>query len=458
MSQFQALTLGAEKGDCFLINEDALVHDGGTGPVLTNTASGQQVCKFDDQEELITTSGQSSCVVSVNAEHNFLAFALSGSPNRLQLAFLNSAPKFVAIQQQQLAASCAYSSVALSTDGNHLLAFCGPAQPYLELWSLSPLQSLLAVDTGPQDHGVVPLKSRPGSSWACDSPLTAEPLLKKDGSILDKPKAVIGTSSGHVLLVSISNQSEGQPIQSEPGNTATPSDMFSAHNLSEAVPNSTAALAITALPEQHAATITSAQLSPDGRSLATISAGDGAVFVWDTLPGSMADLYVAAKATIAGASCAAWLPGKRLLVGSSSHQLVMLAPSASGVMGDPWSQQPLCRLQSAPLALLSGLDPALASTSSPLPLYAALQDKSVHKYQLNMSALTLPSKTKAMPLLSPQRGFPMQKTCSGLLLSAAGKLLAAASDGCCYVLDAESLQQEARHPLHPSQRGKLLTL
>lgn len=46
MSQFQALTLGAEKGDCFLINEDALVHDGGTGPVLTNTASGQQVCFF----------------------------------------------------------------------------------------------------------------------------------------------------------------------------------------------------------------------------------------------------------------------------------------------------------------------------------------------------------------------------------------------------------------------------
>lgn len=116
-----------------------------------------QVCKFDDQEELITTSGQSSCVVSVNAEHNFLAFALSGSPNRLQLAFLNSAPKFVAIQQQQLAASCAYSSVALSTDGNHLLAFCGPAQPYLELWSLSPLQSLLAVDTGPQDHGTAAL-------------------------------------------------------------------------------------------------------------------------------------------------------------------------------------------------------------------------------------------------------------------------------------------------------------
>lgn len=50
----------------------------------------------------------------------------------------------------------------------------------------------------------------------------------------------------------------------------------------------------------------------------------------------------------------------------------------------------------------------------------------------------------------------MQKTCSGLLLGAGGRLLAAASDGCCYMLDAESLQQEARHPLHPSQRGKLL--
>ena len=52
----------------------------------------------------------------------------------------------------------------------------------------------------------------------------------------------------------------------------------------------------------------------------------------------------------------------------------------------------------------------------------------------------------------------MQKACSGLLLNAQGRLLAAGSDGCCYMLDAESLQQDARFPLHPSQTGKLLPL
>ena len=65
---------------------------------------------------------------------------------------------------------------------------------------------------------------------------------------------------------------------------------------------------------------------------------------------------------------------------------------------------------------------------------------------------------QALPMLSPERGFPLQKTCSGLLLNAQGRLLAAGTDGCCYLLDAESLQQEAILPLHPSQTGKLLPL
>lgn len=52
----------------------------------------------------------------------------------------------------------------------------------------------------------------------------------------------------------------------------------------------------------------------------------------------------------------------------------------------------------------------------------------------------------------------MQKPCSGLLLNAQGRLLAAGSDGCCYVLDAESLQQNSRLILHPSQTGKPLLL
>ncbi len=60
---------------------------------------------------------------------------------------------------------------------------------------------------------------------------------------------------------------------------------------------------------------------------------------------------------------------------------------------------------------------------------------------------------QVLPLLSPERGFPMQKGCRALLIDKQGRLLAAASDGCCYLLDAESLHQDARLILHPSQTG-----
>ena len=50
----------------------------------------------------------------------------------------------------------------------------------------------------------------------------------------------------------------------------------------------------------------------------------------------------------------------------------------------------------------------------------------------------------------------MQKVCTGLLLGSQGSLLAAGSDGCSYLLDAESLRQEGRLPLHPSLTGKPL--
>ncbi len=60
---------------------------------------------------------------------------------------------------------------------------------------------------------------------------------------------------------------------------------------------------------------------------------------------------------------------------------------------------------------------------------------------------------QVLPLLSPDRGFPMQKGCRALLIDKLGRLLAAACDGCCYLLDAESLHQDARLTLHPSQTG-----
>ena len=47
----------------------------------------------------------------------------------------------------------------------------------------------------------------------------------------------------------------------------------------------------------------------------------------------------------------------------------------------------------------------------------------------------------------------MQKACTALVLDKLGRLLAAGSDGCCYLRNPESLQQEAKLILHPSQTG-----
>lgn len=111
-----------------------------------------QVWRHVDQE-LVITFGLASSVISVNYRRSLLVFGLSGSPNRLQLAFLGASPHLVAIQQQRSAANCAYSNAALSADSSHLLAVCGPAEPCLELWSISPLQPLLVTNIGPQYHG-----------------------------------------------------------------------------------------------------------------------------------------------------------------------------------------------------------------------------------------------------------------------------------------------------------------
>ena len=48
----------------------------------------------------------------------------------------------------------------------------------------------------------------------------------------------------------------------------------------------------------------------------------------------------------------------------------------------------------------------------------------------------------------------MQKVCNALMLDLLGRLLAGGSDGCCYVLQPESLHQDDKIILHPSQTGK----
>ncbi len=85
---------------------------------------------------------------------------MTATPDRLQLVVLSPATQLTTLQQQYPAANCAYSNAAVSEDGLHLLALCGPHQPYVELWALSPLQLLLTQDVLPPGTGMLSYASR----------------------------------------------------------------------------------------------------------------------------------------------------------------------------------------------------------------------------------------------------------------------------------------------------------
>lgn len=115
-----------------------------------------QTGNFLDQElESTVTSGQCCTALAVSAARKLLAFSLTGTPDRLQLVVLSPATQLTTLQQQRFAANCAYSNAAVSDDGLHLLALCGPHQPYVELWALSPLQPLLTQDVLPPGTGML---------------------------------------------------------------------------------------------------------------------------------------------------------------------------------------------------------------------------------------------------------------------------------------------------------------
>ena len=62
--------------------------------------------------------------------------------------------------------------------------------------------------------------------------------------------------------------------------------------------------------------------------------------------------------------------------------LQLMAAAAGTTYGGAWEQQPLWRLQSAPVTLhLTSADSVRSSTGC-VYMYAALQDKSLHKYKL----------------------------------------------------------------------------
>ncbi len=66
----------------------------------------------------------------------------------------------------------------------------------------------------------------------------------------------------------------------------------------------------------------------------------------------------------------------------------LMAAAAGSTHGGAWEQQPLWRLQSAPVTLhLTSADSVRSSTGC-VYMYAALQDKSLHKYQLVVPTTT----------------------------------------------------------------------
>lgn len=140
-------------------------------------------------------------------------------------------------------------------------------------------------------------------------------------SCADKSLVIIGLSTGQVVRVSITSKNQAGTSQADQESRST--DTTLEENATRSHDRTNAALAFAILSEQHAAAVIAVSASPDGRKLASISAADGAVFIWDTFAGSAADLYVASRVTIVGAVCFAWLPDGSLLVGSNSNQLVV---------------------------------------------------------------------------------------------------------------------------------------
>jgi len=77
-----------------------------------------------------------------------------------------------------------------------------------------------------------------------------------------------------------------------------------------------------------------------------------------------------------------------------------MAAAAGCTRGGAWEQQPLWRLQSAPATLhLTSADSVRSSTGC-VYMYAALQDKSLHKYKLVVPT-TMPAAQAKVRLISP---------------------------------------------------------
>ena len=99
----------------------------------------------------------------------------------------------------------------------------------------------------------------------------------------------------------------------------------------------------------------------------------------------------------------------------------LMAAAAGTTYGGAWEQQPLWRLQSAPVTLhLTSADSVRSSTGC-VYMYAALQDKSLHKYKLVVPP-TMPA-AQAKVRLSPPTVLLIDLCCGPQLYAALGVLL-----------------------------------
>ena len=157
----------------------------------------------------------------------------------------------------------------------------------------------------------------------------------------DCSAAVIGLSSGQLLRLVVS-QSAAATAHSN--SNAIHIDELStgvcgvtSDHATEIGSSRSAALNIVPIPSQHNAAVSAAQVSPAGRLLASLSAPDGVVIVWE-YSASATSFHVVSEAALPGASCLAWLPAmgrdtcQRLLLGCNDGQLVVRNKFGSGFL------------------------------------------------------------------------------------------------------------------------------
>lgn len=157
----------------------------------------------------------------------------------------------------------------------------------------------------------------------------------------DCSAAVIGLSSGQLLRLVVS-QSAAATAHSN--SNAIHIDELStgicgvtSDHATEIGSSRSEALNIVPIPSQHNAAVSAAQVSPAGRLLASLSAPDGVVIVWE-YSASATSFHVVSEAALPGASCLAWLPAmgrdtcQRLLLGCNDGQLVVRNKFGSGFL------------------------------------------------------------------------------------------------------------------------------